>query len=155
MGQPPGNEARCVMMKTLNQLIHDYTGQLQQGKIQLAYKGILEFIGKLRADFTRKYPHHAIGSIYPGYMDMTYFSLTTEPLKNKGLKIAIVYVHEEGDFEVWLSARNRDIAKRYGCLLNGHISDGITVFHDEANQDAIIECILTSAPNFENQDELI
>lgn len=31
-------------MKTLNQLISDYTCHLQQGEIQLAYKGILEFI---------------------------------------------------------------------------------------------------------------
>ncbi|MBT2582840.1 hypothetical protein [Planococcus sp. ISL-109] len=72
-------------MKTLNQLIHDYTGYLRQGEIQAAYKGILEFIGKLRADFIGKYPHNDIGSIYQGYMDMTYFSLTTEPLK-KGAK---------------------------------------------------------------------
>lgn len=42
-------------MKTLNQLIDDYTCHLQQGEIQLAYKGILEFIGKLRADFVKGY----------------------------------------------------------------------------------------------------
>ena len=96
-------------MKTLNQLINDYTCHLQQGEIQLAYKGILEFSGKLRAYFIKKYPHWDTSSIYQGYMDISYFSLSTKPLKDKGLKIAIVYLHEKGDFEVWLSARKRNI----------------------------------------------
>ena len=47
-------------MKTLNELISDYTYHLQQGEIQLAYKGILEFIGKLRTDFIKKYPHYEV-----------------------------------------------------------------------------------------------
>lgn len=142
------------MLKTLNQLINEYTSQLQDGEIQVAYKGILEFIGKLRADFIKKYPHYKIGSIYQGYMDMTYFSLMTEPLMEKGLKIAIVYLHEKGAFEVWLSARNRGAAKKYESLISSNISEDIIVFHDDANPDAIIECTLTSSPNFEDQDLL-
>lgn len=143
------------MMKTLNQIIDEYTYHLQQGEIQTAYKGILDFIGKLRADLIKKYPYYAIGSLYQGYMDMTYFSLSTELLKDKGLKIAIVYLHTKGAFEVWLSARNREISRRYEFVLNSNISDNITVFHDDNNQDAIIECTLTSTPDFEEQASLI
>lgn len=84
-------------------------------------------------------------------MDMSYFSLTTKLLKNKGLKIAIVYLHEKGYFEVWLSARNREISKQYKSVFCGKSFNGITVFHDYNNQDAIIEYILTSSPNFEEQ----
>lgn len=142
-------------MKTLNQLIGEYTCHLQNGEIQSAYKGILEFIGKLRADFIKKYPLYDIGSIYQGYMDMTYFSLISEPLKEKGLKFAIVYLHEKGTFEVWLSARNRDIAKKYESVFISNNLDNSAAFHDDSNPDAIIECTLTSAPNFENQDSLI
>lgn len=142
-------------MKTLNQLINEYTYHLQQGEIQTAYKGILEFIGIMKADFIKKKPFYDIGSIYQGYMDMTYFSLSTEPLKDKGLKIAIVYLHEKGAFEVWLSARNRDIAKRYESVFTSNLFDKSAVFHDDNNQDAIIECTLISTPNFENQDLLI
>ena len=129
-------------MKTLNELIEEYTHHLQQGEIQIAYKGILEFLGKLRAEFIKKYPHYDVSSIYQGYMDMSYFSLNTKSLKDNGLKIAIVYLHDKGDFEVWLSARNRDIAKSYVSLLNGSISGDVNVFHDINNPDAIIECIL-------------
>jgi len=138
-------------MKTLNQLIGEYTCQLRQGEIQLAYKGILEFIGKLRADCIRKYPHYDISSVYQGYMDMSYFSLSTKALKDLGLKIAIVYLHEKGHFEVWLSARNREISKRFESIFFSKFSDEITVYHDDTNQDAIIECTLITAPDFEDQ----
>lgn len=142
-------------MKTMNELIEEYTYYLQQGEIQIAYKGIIEFLGKLRAEFIKKYPHYDVSSIYQGYMDMSYFSLSTKSLKDKGLKIAIVYLHDKRGFEVWLSARNRDIAKSYASLLNSNISGDVNVFHDVNNPDAIIECILTPTPNFEDQSSLI
>ncbi len=141
-------------MKTLNKRIAAYTQQLRLGEIQIAYKGILEFMGKLRANFIKKYPHYDVSNIYQGYLDMTYFSLSTKPLKEKGLKIAIVYLHEKGSFEVWLSARNRDIAKAHLSILNSLLAE-INASHDENNQDAIVECILTCTPDFEDQDQLI
>lgn len=142
-------------MKNLNQLIDEYTNHLRQGEIQAAYRGILAFIGKLKADYIKKYPSYDTGSIYQGYMDMTYFSLSTQQLKEKGLKIAIVYLHEKGAFEVWLSARNREISKKYESVFSRCITNNCTMFHDEANQDAIIECTLTPTPNFESQNSLI
>ncbi len=139
-------------MKALNQLINEYTCLLQQGEVQIAYKSILEFIGRLRAECIRKHPDFDIGGVYQGYMDMSYFSLSTKLLKEKGLKIAIVYLHEKGAFEVWLSARNREIAKKFEFLLTER---GAGMFHDSANPDAIVECTLTSAPDFEDQAALM
>ena len=43
------------MMKTLNQSIGVYTNYLKQGEIQIAYKGIMDFFGKLRGDLIKKY----------------------------------------------------------------------------------------------------
>jgi hypothetical protein len=142
-------------MASLNRLVKNYTRLLQQGELQTAYKGILEFILKLRSEITQKHPEYGVGGLYQGYLDMTYFPLAPKKLKERGLKIAVVYLHEKGAFEVWLSARNRDTAKRYGSVLNSNISDNITVFHDDNNQDAIIESILTSTPNFDEQASLI
>ncbi len=142
-------------MKSLNKLISDYTKLLQSGELQLAYKGILDFMGKLRADFIKKYQQYDVSGIYQGYMDMSYFALSTSALKEKGLKIAIVYLHDKGTFEVWLSARNRDISKSLEPLFKGIVSDGLKFFHDETNLDAVIECTLSSAPDFDNQTELI
>jgi hypothetical protein len=53
-----------------------------KGEIQIAYKGILEFLGKLRAEYIKKHPHYDVSSIYQGYMDMSYFSLSTKSLKD-------------------------------------------------------------------------
>lgn len=142
-------------MKSLNELIIDYTKLLRQGELPIAYKGILDYMGRLRSDFAGKYPSYEIGgNIYQGYMDMTYFSLSTKQLKEKGLKIAIVYLHVKGVFEIWLSARNREIMKKYSAVFNCGTLDGIPVFHDESNEDAVIECALTSEPDFDNQTSL-
>ena len=83
-------------MNNLNQLIANYTQALNQGEIQIAYKGIMEFMGKLRAELIKKYPEYQVSGIYQGYMDMSYFSMASDSLKDKGLKIAIVYLHETG-----------------------------------------------------------
>ncbi|MDD3307842.1 MAG: hypothetical protein PHO29_12205 [Acetobacterium sp.] len=71
-------------MKTLNKRIEEYTQQLQQGEIQIAYKEILAFIDKLRAAFIKKCPYYDVSSIYQGYLDISYFSLSTKSLKDKG-----------------------------------------------------------------------
>ena len=51
--------------------------------------------------------------------------------------------------------RNRDIAKSYTSIVNSNISGDVSLFHDINNPDAIIECILTPTPNFEDQSSLI
>ena len=56
---------------------------------------------------------------------------------------------------MWLSARNREIAKSYASILDRNIPSDVNVFHDINNPDAIIECILTPTPDFEDQSSLI
>lgn len=107
-------------MKMLNKQIAAYTQQLQQGEIQIAYKGILAFMGKLRAAFIKKYPHYDVSNIYQGYLDMSYFSLSTKPLKDKGLKIAIVYLHEKGLLRYGF--------RRGTAILPGHINRYLIAF---------------------------
>ncbi|WKY46599.1 hypothetical protein Q5O24_09415 [Eubacteriaceae bacterium ES3] len=143
------------MMKSINQLIKSYTLSLQNGEIKAAYKGILEFIGKLRVDLIRKYPAANISGIYHGYLDMSYFSVSTEELKESGLKIAIVYLHEKAVFEVWLSARNREIANKFKLLVTKDHEYEIEIFHEETNRDAIIESILLSELDFEDPTLMI
>ncbi len=142
-------------MKSMNQLISEYTSQIQQGDLPHAYRGILEFIGKLRADFANKFPQYEVRNVYQGRMDITFFAISSQELLSKELKIAVVYLHEKGHFEVWLSARNRSIARQYRSINWEEGFGQIKVFHDENNPDAIIECTLTSNPNFDDQDQLI
>ena len=72
----------------MNREIDEYNIQLQRGDIQKAYRSIIGFMAKFRIYLKRKYPSHIISALYPGYMDMTYFSITPENLKKHNLKIA-------------------------------------------------------------------
>jgi len=73
-------------MESLHEYINEYRKQLKKGAIQVAYKGLIEYIMGLKTHLRNKYPKHFVsGSIYQGYMDMTYFSFFPESLKHRKL----------------------------------------------------------------------
>jgi hypothetical protein len=80
-------------MQSLNKSVREYTAQLQHGQIQKAYKGIMTFMSSLKTYLESCHPDHAVSGLYFGYMDMTYFAFTPLELKQRSLKIAIVYLH--------------------------------------------------------------
>ena len=95
-------------MHSLQDHMIEYKKLLQQGAVQAAYKGLMDYILELRTYFKNKYPDFSVpSSIYPGYMDMTYFSINPESFRQRGLKIAIVFLHEAFRFEVWLASANK------------------------------------------------
>jgi hypothetical protein len=104
-------------MNSLNNHIQEYNTQLSKGQIQKAYKGIMTFMSGLIKYLRSRYPDHTTSAFYFGYMDMTYFAFTPSNLKSKKLKIAIVYLHEEGRFEVWLGGSNKKIQAEYINLM--------------------------------------
>lgn len=134
-------------MKSLNELIQAYSLTVQQSDLPLAYRDILEFLGRLRSRFTKN--GYEVSGLYPGYMDMSSIAVNTSRLKEQGLKIAVVYIHATGHFEVWLSARNRVLTEQYATTFQA-----LSGFHDDQNRDAIIERTLTSAPNFDEPEQL-
>ncbi len=100
-------------MDSLNNHIQEYKIQLSKGHIQKAYKGIMTFMSGLKIYLEKGYPDYVTSALYFGYMDMTYFAFTPAFLKKKKLKIAIVFLHEQGRFEVWLGGSNRKIQAEY------------------------------------------
>jgi hypothetical protein len=141
-------------MESINKYIMEYTAQLSKGQIQKAYKGIMIFMSELRSYLESGYPDYTAGSLYLGYMDMTYFAFTPTDLKNKKLKIAVVYMHEKGAFEVWLAGNNRKIQAEYIALLsNGNISK-YNVSQVIPGVDSIIESILVEKPDFDHPEAL-
>lgn len=142
-------------MKRLNDLIKNYTNYLQTVELQTAYKAIIDFMNNLKNYFKTNFPDYLISGLYQGYMDMSYFSIANQTLKAKGLKIAIVYLHVEGVFEVWLSAQNRKIAKQYIYLAKHLIYNNQKLYHNRENLDAIVESVIIDKPNFENIERLV
>ena len=101
-------------MGSLSDAMSEYRAQMQKGVIQQAYRGLMDYMSALKTELKAKHPDYQVsGSLYFGYMDMTYFAFTPPALKEKGLKIAIVFVHETFAFEAWLSAANRGLLAQF------------------------------------------
>ena len=141
-------------MTSLNDDIQEYTAQLQNGQIQRAYKGIMDFMSSFKAHMERKLPEYAASALYQGYMDMTYFALTPPALKGKKLKIAVVYLHMENRFECWLAGANRKVQADYIGLLRGKYIGGYALSEPAPGVDSIIEAILLQQPNFDEPESL-
>ena len=148
------NHSEGVNMDKLNDLISDYQHQLQKGTIQKAYREILGFISGLKVHLKRKYPEYQVSGLYQGYMDMTYFSFTPAELKERNLKIALVYLHEENRFEAWLSAVNRSVAEEYIQKLKDFDDMGYMISKTPLGVDYITTRILTDSPDFDDQKKL-
>lgn len=141
-------------MESINESIKEYATQLSKGRIQKAYKGIMTFMSELRSYMGSRYPDHTAGSLYFGYMDMTYFAFTPADLKNKKLKIAVVYLHEKGVFEVWLAGNNRKIQAEYIASMSSANIGKYKLSQLIPGVDSITESTLVEKPDFDNPDEL-
>jgi hypothetical protein len=141
-------------MDSLNEQIREYTIQLGNGHIQKAYKGIMTFMSDLRAYLEGKYPDFTAGALYFGYMDMTYFAFTPSELKNRKLKIAIVYLHEECRLELWLAGSNRQIQADYIELLSRKNIGGYSLSQIHPGIDSIIAASIVERPDFDDAEGL-
>ena len=142
-------------MGSFDKYMNEYRKQMQKGDIRKAYRGLMEYMMGLRLHFRRHYPDYFIsGSIYYGYMDMTYFSFTPEKLKRRKLKIAIVFIHEICRFEVWLGGYNKQVQTKYWKLVK---DGGWSTYHVPStikDVDSIMEKTLVENPDFSDLDAL-
>ncbi len=142
-------------MQSLNESVKEYTAQLQHGQIQKAYKGIMTFMSSLKAHLKNQHPEYTATALYFGYMDMTYFAFTPLDLKQRSLKIAIVYLHEQNRFEIWLGGANRKVQAEYIELFKAKDLDGLLLSEVKPGVDSIIELRLIEKPDFDHPEELM
>jgi hypothetical protein len=142
-------------MDSFHEHINEYRKQLEKGEIQKAYKGLMEYIMSLRTYFKNKYPDYFVsGNIYYGYMDMTYFALNPESLKDKKLRIAIVFNYDTFRFEVWLAGINKQVQQKYWNLIKESGWNKYNLVPTTEGMDSILEHILADNPDFSNLDAL-
>jgi len=142
-------------MKSLQENMIEYRTQLQKGAISQAYRGLMQYIMDLRTYLKNKYPDFFVsGSLYYGYMDMTYFSFFPRTLKNRNLKIAIVFVHETYQFEAWLAGSNRQEQQKYWQLIKESGWDKYRLVTPGKGVDSILEHVLVADPDFDNLNAL-
>lgn len=139
-------------MDSINQSFKEYALQLKKGAIQKAYRGIMSFMSGLKAYLEGNHPEFSASALYAGYMDMTYFALTPSRLKDRGLKVAVVFLHEEASFEIWLAGANRRIqAEQIATLRNKDIG-GYTLSSPSPGVDAIVSWRLDVEPDFDRPE---
>jgi hypothetical protein len=142
-------------MESFPEYIDEYKKQLKEGDIKKAYKGLMEYIMNLRTYFQKKYPEYFIsGSIYYGYMDMTYFSFFPISIKSRKLKTAIVFIHDTCRFEVWLAGYNKQVQSKYWKLFKENEWNKYPIMPTTKGVDSIIEHILVDNPDFNDLDTL-
>ncbi len=142
-------------MNSFQDDVDEYKRQVTLGSIKKAYQGLMDYIMRLRTHFQNKYPDFFVsGSIYFGYMDMTYFSFSPDSLKRQGLKIAIVFIHDTCRFEAWLAGVNKQVQLKYWKLFKESQWNKYPVVSSTQGVDAIIETILVESPDFNDLDRL-
>lgn len=144
-----------MIMCALNDDIREYTELLREGTVPRAYRGILTFMSELLRHMSASHPGHTVSAMYAGFMDMTYFAFTPPELKSRSLKVAVVYLHEENRFEVWLGGGNRKIQAEYIERLSGADIGSYTLSKVSPGVDSIIEKRLVEHPDFDDREALI
>ena len=115
----------------------------------------MEYIMDLRTHFKNKYPDYFVSSnIYFGYMDMTYFSFFPKSLKRQKLKIAVVFLHCNFRFEVWLAGYNKQVQTKYWKLFKESNWNKYRIVSPAKGVDSIMEYILVDNPDFSDLDTL-
>jgi hypothetical protein len=142
-------------MESFHEYVSEYRKQIEKGSISKAYKGLMEYVLNLRTYFKNKYPDYFVsGSVYFGYMDMTYFSFYPQSLGQRKLKVAIVLIHETMRFEVWLAGYNKQVQSKYWKIFKESNWDKYRIVPTTKGADSILEHLLVDDPDFRDLDKL-
>lgn len=95
-------------------LLNTYRTLLETTDLQRAYQEFVRMFRFLRSELERQLPDFRFqSSISENAMEYAYFSFTHPALREKGLKLSVVFVHQAFQLEVWLSGVNRSTQCRW------------------------------------------
>lgn len=141
------------MKQNLGSYINEYRKQLEEGIIPKAYKGLMEYLSGLRLHFMNEYSgDFAVGSLYQGCMDYSYFAFTPKSLRSKSLKIVIILDHQKMRFEICLAGQNKLIQEQFWKLFRDNNWETYRI--PPTPEDGIIRDILLLYPDFDDPGQL-
>ena len=106
--------------------LNTYKNIIQTTNLQEGYQEFIRLFRYLRVELEKELKEFNFSSsIVENRMDFSHFHLTSKELKGNGLKVQIVFVHKEHDFEVWISGYNRKVQCEYHDKLNNREMDYI------------------------------
>jgi len=141
-------------MNPVEAALDEFKNTLSKGNIQKAYKHIFSIFNEL-AILVKKNSEKGInvGSIYHGYLDMSYLPITTNVLKENGLKTAVVFDYDKFCFEVWLCGMNKKIQKNIWEKIKEKKWNKYELPESIENEDSIVRKRMTEIKNYANEKE--
>lgn len=137
--------------KNLNHFVSAYKESLKNDELQVAYAELVKYVQKLKTAFSKDLANaYSVGSVFQGYMDYTYFYLSNDFLKDKKLKLGLVFNHKHVRFELWLLGQTKDVQEKYWKLLK----ETKWINGSEMPQYSVFEVILVDNPDFNHLDRL-
>lgn len=123
-------------------LFVEYKRIMDNTMIRSCYRQVMSLIKTIASVLEERLPaYRFMKRIVENQMDVTYFQLTNEQLKDRGLKIQVAFVHETCEFEVWMSGYNRNIQCAYAKVL-AHQVHPFLVSTDPARDDYIVKAVI-------------
>ena len=99
-------------------LLEEYRALLQTTGLQKAYGEFVGMFRWLRAELERQMPDFRFQTAVSGSaVDYACFTFTDEALRQKGLKLAVVFDAAGFQLEVWLCGVNRPAGRRWAGAL--------------------------------------
>ena len=137
--------------KGLNSLIPAYKKTFASGEIQKTYQSLVSIVQNLRTDFSKIFENqYTVANVLHGYIDVTYFYLQNDYLKDRKLKFAIVFNHQQAHFDLWLLGQTKNVQVSNWKKLKG--SKWVT--GEFMPKYSIFEIVLLPSPDFENYKKL-
>lgn len=147
--------AKDTAIIELQASLDEYRKQLAKGTIRTAYKGLMGYLYGLRLYFENKYPDFFVSSsVQQGLMDYSYFYFFPKALKQKKLKIVLLFVHDSFRFEVWLAGYNKTVQSKYWKQFKDANYSKYTVPSSLSGVDSIVENVLVENADFSNPEAL-
>lgn len=131
-------------MKSDRQLIEEYCRLVSSTDIIKSYRRLIAMIRQLRLNLEKQLADFTFTSrVEENRMDFAYFGLSDSLMWENGLKIFVVFVHENCCFEVWLSGRSRKVRREYHSRLQ-NLPSPFVPSRDPAANDYIAKAPVTA-----------
>ena len=142
-------------MKSFAACMETYKKEMKKGDIQVAYSGLIAFILDLRNHLKNEHPEFYVsGNFYQGQLDFTYFPFTPVALKERKLRIAVVFMHKSMTFKVWLGGNNKKVQADYWEQFSEKGWDKYDVPSSVEGIDFIAQSVITADPDFADLPKL-
>ena len=141
-------------MHSIRKDMKAFRSQLEKGSIQRAYRALLSYMMGLRTFFKNHLAGATVSGLYQGTLDMTYFALFPPALKERNLKIAIVFTYDAFRFEAWLAGGNRTVQRQYWALFKDSPWPEYRLVTPGKGIDSILECDLVTEFDLDDPEAL-